>query len=100
MVWNRELCNPSTLGDDQRDEMYCLLVDHAKRLVNLDQSLYESKRTCVCLCVQKDPAEPIGYSLQRKFLWMLGRLITILGVGTTTPKEKSWSTLSPIFKCT
>ena len=31
LVWTRELSNPSTLGDEQRDEMYCLLVDHAKR---------------------------------------------------------------------
>jgi hypothetical protein len=32
MVWPRELSDPATLGDDQRDEVYGLLLEHTARL--------------------------------------------------------------------
>ena len=31
MVWTRELSDPATLGDEQRDEMYGLLLEHTTR---------------------------------------------------------------------
>ena len=38
----RELSNPEGLAEDQRDQMYCLLIEHAKRLVqiNMEGSLF------------------------------------------------------------
>ena len=33
LLVSRELSNPEGLAEDQRDQMYCLLIEHAKRLV-------------------------------------------------------------------